>query len=756
MIVATDPQFTARMRKLALGIAAGVGCLAVLVIAGWVFDVELLKSMLPGLVTMKFNTAIALGLCAASLGLLVHVERGPSERSSRGRGPDRILGARLCAVGCLLIALATGFEYVSGVNLGIDELLIRDDPDPVDVVYPGRIAPASVVSLTLLASALLALRGSGRPGGRLAEYLALAAGLVALLPLIGFIYQASGFSGLGSRAKMAVHTSISLIALAIGILCARPEGRLVSIVAADSPGGVLARQLFPASILIPLVFGWARLMGERLGWFDSDMGVVLVATATFAVMAMLTWITARDLHGLHLARKSAETAVHAQADLLNGIIESIGEGVVACDEKGRFLMFSSSARRIAGLPGLDVPPEQWSARYGAFTPDGSTPFPTESLPLVRAMRGESVDEVELLIRNRGRPEGARVVVSGRPLRSAGGGDCLGGVVVMRDVTLLRRAEQDLRQARHELERTVLDSAQELAQASSELRRQFVLKQAAASEPNGPGGEEHVNLANAARALQSTAGTLRQVNLHLTRKVTELDEFSYVASHDLQEPLRKLVSFSALLRQDLGRELPERAAKDLEFISEAARRMQALVQDLLALSRAGRRELQVEPLSLAACADAAIQNLNPLIEEKQATLTRDDLPTLPVDRTLITQLYQNLIGNALKFVRGRPPVIHLSARREGHDWILGVHDNGIGINPEHFEQIFAPFRRLHGRAEFDGSGIGLAICRRAAARHGGRIWVESSPGQGSNFFVSLPLSTKVEPCETHAEEEASFC
>ena len=210
----------------------------------------------------------------------------------------------------------------------------------------------------------------------------------------------------------------------------------------------------------------------------------------------------------------------------------------------------------------------------------------------------------------------------------------------------------------------------------------------------------------------------------------------MASHDLQEPLRTLIAFSDLLRKDLGDSLPERAARDLGFITDAAKRMQTLIQDLLALSRAGRVAKKREKVSLGECADRALEALAIRVKETGAQITRDELPEVWGDSTLLTQLYQNLIGNALKFSGEQRPIIRLTVEEQGDDQIFGVKDNGIGIEPKYAQQIFKPFRRLHGRAEYEGSGIGLAICRKIVERHGGKIWVESEPGKGAHFRFTI--------------------
>jgi PAS domain S-box-containing protein len=224
---------------------------------------------------------------------------------------------------------------------------------------------------------------------------------------------------------------------------------------------------------------------------------------------------------------------------------------------------------------------------------------------------------------------------------------------------------------------------------------------------------------------------------LEQRNSELDQFTYVASHDLQEPLRKLVSFSQLLREDLGSDLPEDASKDLYFITDAAGRMQKLVQDLLALSRVGRKALKKAPVKLEECAESAIEALSESIEDVRAEVIRETLPEITGDETLLTQLYQNLISNALKFIDKNRPVIRLTAEESEGGWILGVEDNGIGIEPKYAEQIFLPFRRLHTRDAFPGTGIGLSICKKIVDLSGGRIWVESEgSGTGCRFRFFL--------------------
>ncbi len=234
--------------------------------------------------------------------------------------------------------------------------------------------------------------------------------------------------------------------------------------------------------------------------------------------------------------------------------------------------------------------------------------------------------------------------------------------------------------------------------------------------------------------------LEIVNNALKSKNQELNDFTSIASHDLQEPLRKITTFCSYLEEDIGGELPKDAKKDIEIIVDAANRMRQLIQDLLNLSRMGRKELEIHNISLNKCIDNALDALSTTINESKIKIVRHD--TLPEevigDTTMLTQLYQNLIGNAVKFSHNKHPRVEITAEDTEHGWIFGVKDNGIGIKAEYREKIFQPFRRLHSREEFVGTGIGLAICSKVIERHGGKIWVESEPNKGSHFkFILSP-------------------
>ncbi|HTL59537.1 MAG TPA: ATP-binding protein [Candidatus Limnocylindrales bacterium] len=237
--------------------------------------------------------------------------------------------------------------------------------------------------------------------------------------------------------------------------------------------------------------------------------------------------------------------------------------------------------------------------------------------------------------------------------------------------------------------------------------------------------------------------LRQTSLNLQRSNTDLEQFAYVASHDLFEPLRMVTSYLQLFRQQY-KELVDKQGKEfIEFALEGAKRMEALIHDLLAYSRVDMRGRAFEPTDCEQAFNAAVTNLKIALQESAASITHSPLPRVLADKIQLTQVFQNLIGNALKFRGDRPPQITVAAVRQENEWIFSVRDNGIGIDSKDFNRIFVIFQRLHTRQEYAGTGIGLALCKKIIERHGGRIWVESSPGQGSSFYFALPMLEEVE-------------
>lgn len=241
-------------------------------------------------------------------------------------------------------------------------------------------------------------------------------------------------------------------------------------------------------------------------------------------------------------------------------------------------------------------------------------------------------------------------------------------------------------------------------------------------------------------LQLQTQELEKRSTELQRSNADLTQFAYLASHDLQEPLRMIASYIALLARRYQNQLDETAQRYVNFVIDGANRMETLIHDLLAYSSAGTQAVKKEPIPAEKIVQVALRNLEIPIKESSATVTYNDLPVIEADRVKLTQVMQNLIGNAIKFHKsGVSPEISITAQHAPGEWIFGVSDNGIGFDPAYSDRMFQVFQRLHAVGKYPGNGIGLAICKRIIEHHGGRLWAESQPGAGATFLFSLPVT-----------------
>jgi PAS domain S-box-containing protein len=381
------------------------------------------------------------------------------------------------------------------------------------------------------------------------------------------------------------------------------------------------------------------------------------------------------------------------------IIESMSDGVIVLDLRDRVMDLNPAAQRLVGQTASETvghPIEQ-------IWPDWAA--------LDERLQGKASNSETMMLDLEDERRTYDVRVSSLADKH---GQFISRVIVLRDITALKAIHEALRTAQGELEQRVQKRTAELAQVNTALRIEIAERQ------------------RAEKALERYAAELQRSN-------QELQQFAYVASHDLQEPLRMVTSYVQLLAQRYRGQLDADADDFIAFAVDGATRMQQLIKGLLAYSRVGTRGQPFEPTDCQSALDQALADLKVTLEESGAIVTHDPLPTVMADATQLGQLFQNLIGNAIKFQNRRPPQIHVGAEQQDDEWLFWVQDNGIGIEPQYAERIFLIFQRLHTRDEYPGTGIGLAICKRIVERHGGRIWVESEPGQGSRFYFTIPES-----------------
>jgi PAS domain S-box-containing protein len=663
------------LRVYSAGSATAVIGIGGLVLLGWEFRIEFLKTVLPGFVTMKANTALCLMMSGTSLLLLQPGETGP--------GKIRI--ARALAALVVLIGAASLSQYLSRLDLGIDQWLFDDPDGSYGTSSPGRMAPPTATAFVGIGAALMLMDWETRRGHSPAQSLSLLVGLIAMLGISGYIYHATALTRILLYTQIAIHTAIGLLLLSSAVFFARPHSGIAADLTGEGSGSVMARRLLPAIFSIPIVLGWIRLRGQTAGLYGTEMGLAIYSTSTILIFAALVWFTARKMNVEYDLRSKAQDETRAlnaelearvaertqtleqQSAALSeqaALLDLAQDAIVVRDMRGRILFWNRGAEAIYGWRSDEV-------------------LGRNEFELLQAKFSEPLETIEAELLERGHWEGEATyckrdgpcvfVVDHWALQRDADGMPIRVLGINNDITLRKDAEANLL-------RTVAE---------------------------------------------------------LNRSNEELAQFAFVASHDLQEPLRMVASYTQLISKRYKGKLDAEADEFLAFALDGANRMQRLILDLLAYSRVGSKGKDLRGVSSEDALNQALRQLRGAIEDSGALVTHDSLPTVMADEMQLIQLLQNLVGNAIKYQSPGTPLVHISATlNSGNKWIFSVRDNGLGIDPGNFERIFGMFQRLHKREEFAGTGIGLAICKKIVERHGGNISVESQPGQGSVFRFAL--------------------
>jgi signal transduction histidine kinase len=660
------------MSRCSLLVAWAVVATGLLVLLGWALDIAVLKSVVAGFPKMKANTAFGFVLVGVGV-LLLHNEGAPRSR----------LPARFCGIATALLGALTLTEYASGRDFRIDDLLFRSATDAMGASV-GRMSPAAALNFTIFGVTLLLL-GAKRPVAlRAADALLMLVMVIGMMVLIGYLYSVPALYHFRVFSAMAVHTAVLFVALSAALLAAPPIRGVAAFLAGDDLGAALARGLLPVAVMVPPLVGYLRLIGQRNGYYGTELGLALYATSVVVIFTAVIFGAALSLRRADLKRHASEVALYerkraeevarASGQRLRNITDNLTEGLIISTMAGQLLHLNKAAYEVFNFSEQEWSrtPADLSGIFEIATPAGRV-LKSEEWPLARILAGEQLRNLELRMRRIDIESAARILnFSGQVVQDGSGGSV--AFLTFSDISVRKNAEQQLARMMRELQRSN----------------------------------------------------------------SELEQFSYVASHDLQEPLRMVASYTQLLSKRYKGRLDADADEFIAYAVDGSNRMQQLIRDLLTYSRVGSGAMALHDISSERALHAALANLRAAIQDSGAVVTHDSLPAVTTDETQLTQVFQNLIGNAIKYRSAEVPRIHIAATMHpGNEWIFSVRDNGLGIAPEHFAKIFVLFQRLHGREEIAGTGIGLAICKKMLEGLGGRIWVESQPEQGSTFHFALP-------------------
>ena len=762
---------------------------ALLALFGWIFDIDALKGIAPGFVTMKANTAFCLLASGAALWML--------------RWEDRRAGAVRIAAG--FVALLGGLSFLESafhLDFGIDQLLFAD----TDTEMPGRMSPVTAMGFMLVAASLL-LAGSKR-GRSASQWVALAVGLIGLLGYICYVYEASAYL-FGARTRMALHTALNFAALCFGLLAIHPDIGPTSVVLSRHGGGALARRFLPVAVLLPMVVGWLRLLGQRAGWYNTETGVAIFSITLIVMLCGLILFSAAKSNRLAADRERATREVAQSARHRQLALDAARMGWWHYDPVTRMAYWDERYREIFGVTGSgqandeilkllhpDDLPSVWAAVEAALNPVNPKPY-----------------AIEYRVN---RPDGTMRWVEAHGLAIFEGEDAArhatSFVGTVADVTNRKRADAELRQKEERLRFALdvietgewdLDLIDHSAHRSlqhdrifgydtllpewtyemfldhvvpedrGEVDRKF--REAMATRGNWRfecrirrrDGEHRWILASgrhivdaggqprrmigivqditdrkrAEQEIRILNATLEHRVLERTEQLAtanrELEAFSYSVSHDLRAPLRAVDGYARILAEDHVAGLDDEGRRVLEVIRREANRMGRLIDDLLAFSRMSRQAMVAAEIDMAAMAQAEFDRCVAEAPGRDIRFTLHPLPPAYGDPTMLRQVWMNLIANAVKYTGKRAVAeIEIGAGNGHGECCYYVRDNGSGFDMKYAHKLFGVFQRLHADAEFEGTGVGLALAQRIVARHGGRIWAEGKIDGGAVFHFAL--------------------
>ncbi len=681
--------------RVAIGLGALECLLGVIVLVGWFFEIDALKTVLPGLVSMKVNTA--LGHLVLGLGLVLRILGRMNRRLS--------FFGLICGVFVLTLGAGTLVEYYFEIPRGFDEWLMKDSGYAIHTVYPGRMAANTAIAFVLASASLLIWRRPIFRRHRISLGLVLGLLLISFMGALGYLYGARYIYGYDRYAVMALHTVFGFLLYGIGFNLTHSRLGLVSTLFTSLPSGSRTRMLLIAAVLMPVIFGWIRLQAQLKGWLGLEMGLALYAASNvIAFSTLVLWTGRRAVrdekrqrrmesdreHLLDRLKQLVEDrtrAMHSAQGYSEAILKASGSAIIATREDGIVTVFNPSAERLLGYRAEEVvglqTPAIWHdlsevvAGAKRLTEELKRPIePGFEVFVTRPRMGE-VDLSEWTFI---RKDGERIpgMLTATALRD-GDGKLVGFLGVVSDLRAQKSMEQSLRRSMKE--------------------------------------------ANAANRAKS--------------------EFLAVMSHEIRTPMNGVLGFSQLLQQT---PLTSDQREYVETINQSGNSLMELINDILDYSKieAGAIELECREMPVEALISEVVMLFTPLAREKGIFLESAVAATVPEmimgDPPRVKRILVNLVGNALKFTERGTVSIQVDRSADSKSLNFRVSDTGVGIPVDRLDRLFKPFSQVDASTtrKYGGTGLGLSICRGLVEKMGGEIRVDSAAGKGSVFSFYLPL------------------
>jgi PAS domain S-box-containing protein len=654
------------------------------VIIGWLFNVGFLKHPFPGFVGMNPVTAILFILSGITLYLLTLEKIGQHS---------------IFTVVLPIIIMGSGLFIFSGTVFNfdprIDNLLftasLRED---LVNNFPNRMAPNTAFCFFLTGFSLLLIKNQNDRKKNLAQLLAFAIFFIGLLSILGYLYKVDRFYGFLNYIPMAIHSAICFLLLSVALLFSFPGKGIMKNFTSEYSGSTSARFLIPVAVIIPILLGYLRLLGEWAVYYSSEFGAAILVISLIIILFILIWYNAYSLNKKDTLRQQAEIKTKEANNFLNTVLDNIPNMIFVKDEKElRFVKFNKAGEKLLGVSADDLIGKN---DYDFFPKDQADFFTNKDKEVIH--NGDLLDIPEEPIQTK---KGERWLHTKKIPVILNESKFLVGI--SEDITEKREYESQLIKLNAELEAKIEERTKEIAELNRDLEK---------------------------KVLDRTE--------QLTSVNKELESFSYSVSHDLRAPLRAINGYAKMIEEDYGKLMDDEGKRLLSNVQYNAQRMGNLIDDLLAFSRLGRKELLKTDVNIKELVEGTIADLAKTIQHR-AKIEIRELHNAKADYSLISQVFYNILANAVKYSSKREsPLIIIDSKKNENEVIYCIKDNGAGFDMKYINKLFGIFQRLHADSEFEGTGVGLAIVQRIISKHGGKVWAEAEVDKGASFYFSLPL------------------